>query len=169
MGSSEKFVAEGSADPGPKEAFFVCLDGKHLGTLLRKHFGVEASYTPLGRLCIMLERVDGPAAPGEPATETWPVTPPKLGQPSAVSAPTTEAQSGVGPGIAHCISSRSTATHSGTSSPVGGVATRYGGRLTATSSPIQTSPARARNSRATSPRSRPARTPNFSISLRSTR
>lgn len=60
MDSSEKFVAEGSVELGPKEDFFVFLDGEHLGTLLRKHFNVEAEtgYTSLGRLRITAERVD---------------------------------------------------------------------------------------------------------------
>jgi len=68
--ASEKFVAEGSVELGPKEDFFVFLDGEHLGTLLRKHFGVgaEVGYTPLGQLRVTVERADGPAdgsaAPG---------------------------------------------------------------------------------------------------------
>lgn len=59
---SEKFVAEGSVELGPKEDFFVFVDGEYLGTLLRTHFGFEAEtgYTSLGRLRITVERV-GPA------------------------------------------------------------------------------------------------------------
>ncbi len=55
---------------GPKEDFFVFLDGEHLGTMLRRHFGVEAEtgYTTLGRLRITAERVDGPEEPGGSAT-----------------------------------------------------------------------------------------------------
>ena len=72
MGSSKKFIAEGSVELGPKEDFFGFLDGEHPGTMLRRHFGVEAevAYIPLGRLRVTVERVDGCAAPGEsPAPE----------------------------------------------------------------------------------------------------
>ena len=52
MDSSEKFVAEGQAELGPKEDFFLFINGEYLGTLLRTHFGVDAEtgYTSLGRL-----------------------------------------------------------------------------------------------------------------------
>ena len=73
MDPSEKFVLEGSVELGPKEDFFIFVDGEHLGTLLRKHFGVEAEtgYTALGQLRITVERVDGAAAPADPpASET---------------------------------------------------------------------------------------------------
>jgi hypothetical protein len=73
VGPSKKFVAEGSVEIGPKEDFFLFLDGEHLGTLLRRHFGVvaEVGYTPLGRLRITAELVDGPAASGgSPAPES---------------------------------------------------------------------------------------------------
>lgn len=61
MDRSENFVAEGSVELGPKEDFFVFVDGEHLGTLLRTHFGVDAEtgYTSLGRLRVTVERVDG--------------------------------------------------------------------------------------------------------------
>ena len=78
--ASEKFVAvvaEGSVELGPKEDFFVFLDGEHLGSLLRRHFRVEpeVGYTPLRRLRVTVERADGPtdgpgdeaAAPGRPS------------------------------------------------------------------------------------------------------
>ena len=67
MGSSEKFVVEGSTELGPKEDSFIFVDGEHLGTLLREHLGVsaEVGYTPLGRMRITVERVEGSAAPGE--------------------------------------------------------------------------------------------------------
>jgi hypothetical protein len=70
---SDKFVSEGSMELGPKEDFFIFLDGDHLGRLLRKHCGVEAEsgYTPLGWPRITVERVDGAAAPAEsPVSET---------------------------------------------------------------------------------------------------
>lgn len=69
MDSSEKFVAEGWVELGPKEDFFIFVDGEHLGMLLRKHFGVEAEpgYTPLGRLRVTAERAD---EPGMSATES---------------------------------------------------------------------------------------------------
>jgi hypothetical protein len=62
--SSEKFVVEGWVELGPKEDFFIFVDGEHLGTLLRKHFGIEAEtgYTPLGRLRVTVERADEPGA-----------------------------------------------------------------------------------------------------------
>lgn len=68
MGSSEKFVAEGSVELGPKEDFFLFLDGEHLGTLLRRHFrlGAEKGYTPLGRLRITVERIHAPGGPPAP-------------------------------------------------------------------------------------------------------
>ena len=69
MDSSEKFVADGSVELGPKEDYFVFLDGEHLGTLLRRHFGVkaESGYTPLGRLRVTVERV-GEALGESPAS-----------------------------------------------------------------------------------------------------
>ncbi|QIN78985.1 hypothetical protein GBA65_11135 [Rubrobacter marinus] len=65
MSSSERFVAEGSVELGPKEDFFVFLDGEHLGSMLRRHFGAEAEsgYTPIGRLRVTVERVEEQAAP----------------------------------------------------------------------------------------------------------
>ena len=63
MDPSEKFVAEGTVDLGPKEDFFVFVNGEFLGTLLRKHFGVEAEtgYTSLGRMRVTVERIEEPA------------------------------------------------------------------------------------------------------------
>ncbi len=63
MDRSEKFVTEGSVELGPKEDFFLFVDGIYLGSLLRTHFGVDAEtgYTPLGRLRVTVERVDGSA------------------------------------------------------------------------------------------------------------
>lgn len=68
MGSSEKFVVEGSMELGPKEDFFIFIDGDYLGTLLRKHFGAlaEAGYTPLGRMRVTVELVEGPATAAQP-------------------------------------------------------------------------------------------------------
>jgi len=61
--SSEKFVAEGSVELGPKEDFFLFVDGEYLGSLLRTHFGgdAETGYTSLGRLRVTVERVEAPA------------------------------------------------------------------------------------------------------------
>jgi hypothetical protein len=69
---SEKFVTEGSMELGPKEDYFVFVDGEYLGKLLRTHFGIgpEPGYTSLGRLRVTVERVDGSATPGgSPAPE----------------------------------------------------------------------------------------------------
>lgn len=62
MDSSKRFVTEGIVDLGPKEDFFIFLDGEHLGKLLRKQFDVEAEagYTQMGRLRITVERVEEP-------------------------------------------------------------------------------------------------------------
>lgn len=67
MTESGRYVAEGSVDLGPKENFFVFLDGEHLGTLLREHFGVaaETGFTSLGQLRITVERLDGLTEPGD--------------------------------------------------------------------------------------------------------
>ena len=48
---------------GPKEDFFLFVNGEYLGTLLRTHFGVEAEigYTSLGRLRVTVERIEEPA------------------------------------------------------------------------------------------------------------
>ena len=54
-----KFVVEGNLEMGPKEEFFVFLDGEHLGRLLVKHFDVseELGYTDLGQVRITVERL----------------------------------------------------------------------------------------------------------------
>lgn len=67
MDPSEKFVADGSVELGPREDYFIFLEGEHLGTMLRKHFGVtaETGYTPLGRLRITVERLSETNEPGE--------------------------------------------------------------------------------------------------------
>ena len=67
MDPSEKFVADGSVELGPKEDYFIFLEGEHLGTMLRKHFGVDAEtgYTSLGRLRITVERLSETTEPGE--------------------------------------------------------------------------------------------------------
>jgi hypothetical protein len=51
---------------GSKEDYFVFVDEEYLGALLGTHFGVDAEpgYTPLGRLRVTVERVEGPAAHG---------------------------------------------------------------------------------------------------------
>ena len=72
MVASEKFVAEGSVELGPKEDFFVFVDGEYLGKLLRTHFGIgpEPGYTSLGRLRVTVERIEEPATSGgSPAPE----------------------------------------------------------------------------------------------------
>ncbi len=48
---------------GPKEDYFVFIDGEYLGQLLRIHFGADAEtgYTALGRLRVTVERVEDPA------------------------------------------------------------------------------------------------------------
>ncbi len=55
-----KFVAEGKMEIGPKEQFFVFLDGEHLGRLLVDHFGLagEHGYCDLGRVRVAVERLD---------------------------------------------------------------------------------------------------------------
>lgn len=66
MDPSEKFGADGSVELGPKEDYFIFLEGEHLGTMLRKHLGVnaETGYTPLGRLRITVERLSETTEPG---------------------------------------------------------------------------------------------------------
>ena len=51
---------------GPKEDFFVFVDGEYLGKLLRTHFGIgpEPGYTSLGRLRVTVERIEEPATSG---------------------------------------------------------------------------------------------------------
>ena len=70
VSSPDRFVAEGSVELGPKEDFFVFLDGEHLGSMLRMHFGAvaETGYTPVGRLRFTVERLDEPATSAEPGT-----------------------------------------------------------------------------------------------------
>lgn len=52
MDSPQTFVTEGLVEVGPKEQFFVFVDGEYLGAMLSEHFGVgaETGYTSLGRL-----------------------------------------------------------------------------------------------------------------------
>lgn len=54
------FVAEGKLEIGPKEQFFVFLDGEYLGQLLVNHFDMpgEAGYCDLGRVRITVEKLD---------------------------------------------------------------------------------------------------------------
>jgi len=62
---SERFVREGIVELGPKEDYFIFVDGEYLGQLLRRHFGADAEtgYTQLGRLRVTVERVEEPTAP----------------------------------------------------------------------------------------------------------
>jgi len=55
-----EFVAEGSMEVGPKEQFFVFLDGEHLGRLLLRHFGLpeQRGDTKLGRVRVTVERLE---------------------------------------------------------------------------------------------------------------
>ena len=59
MDPSGKFVTEGKVELGPKEDYFVFVDGEYLGKLLRMHLGVdaEAGYTSLGRMRVTIERL----------------------------------------------------------------------------------------------------------------
>ena len=56
------FVAEGKMDVGPKEEFFIFLNGDHLGRQMTDHFGLprEKGYTSLGRVRITVERLEEP-------------------------------------------------------------------------------------------------------------
>ena len=67
MDPSEKFVAEGVVEVGPKEDYFAFVDGEYLGALLRRHFGVgsERGYTSLGRMRVTVERIEDPDPSGE--------------------------------------------------------------------------------------------------------
>lgn len=58
------FLAEGRLEVGPKEGFFVVLDGEHLGELLVRHFGLPEvrGYTDLGRVRVAARRL--PEEPG---------------------------------------------------------------------------------------------------------
>ncbi len=53
------FVVEGDLQIGPKEEFFLFLDGEHLGRLVLGHFGLpaERGYTDVGRVRITIERL----------------------------------------------------------------------------------------------------------------
>jgi hypothetical protein len=55
-----EFVAEGHLVVGPKEQFFLFLDGEHLGQLLLKHFGLpeRRGDTNLGRVRVTVERLE---------------------------------------------------------------------------------------------------------------
>jgi hypothetical protein len=54
-----RFVAEGKLEVGPKEEYFVFLDGDHLGKLLVNHFRApgELGYCNLGRVRITVEQL----------------------------------------------------------------------------------------------------------------
>lgn len=60
---SEKFVREGLVELGPKEDYFIFVDGEYLGKLMREHFGIgpEPGYTSLGRLRVTVEHLEDPA------------------------------------------------------------------------------------------------------------
>ena len=62
--SPQTFVREGIVEVGPKEQFFVFVDGEYLGAMLSDHFGVgtETGYTSLGRLRFTVERLEEPDA-----------------------------------------------------------------------------------------------------------
>lgn len=62
-------MAEGDLELGPKEDFFVFLDGEHLGRLPREHFGLasETGYTPLGRARVTVEFAADPGTTPDPA------------------------------------------------------------------------------------------------------
>ena len=64
MDPSGKFVREGRVELGPKEDYFVFVDGEYLGKLLRTNLGVdaEAGYTSLGRMRVTVERLEEPDA-----------------------------------------------------------------------------------------------------------
>lgn len=68
MDSPQTFLTEGLVEVGPKEQFFVFVDGEYLGAMLSEHFGVgaETGYTSLGRLRVTVERLEeaDAAAPG---------------------------------------------------------------------------------------------------------
>jgi len=55
-----EFVAEGKMEIGPKEQFFVFLDGEYLGRLLLDHYRLpaERGYTDLGRVRLTVEPLD---------------------------------------------------------------------------------------------------------------
>jgi hypothetical protein len=54
------FVAEGNVEIGPKEQFFIFLDGEYLGQLLVDHFNMpgESGYCDLGRVRVTVEKLD---------------------------------------------------------------------------------------------------------------
>lgn len=54
------FEVEGKLEVGPKEHYFVFLDGEHLGRLLVESFELpeERDYKDLGRVRITVERLD---------------------------------------------------------------------------------------------------------------
>ncbi len=56
----EEFVAEGTLEIGPKESFFIFLDGDYLGDLLSKHLGIpkEKGYRSAGRVRISVEQIE---------------------------------------------------------------------------------------------------------------
>ena len=56
-----KFVAEGNLRVGPKEEFFIFLDGEHLGKLLVDHSDTarELGYRDLGRVRVTVELLEG--------------------------------------------------------------------------------------------------------------
>lgn len=54
----DKFVAEGKVEVGPRDKFFLFLDGEHLGELIVDHFrlpGVDQRYCELGKARITVE------------------------------------------------------------------------------------------------------------------
>ena len=59
-----EFVAEGRLEIGPKETYFLFLDGEHLGQQLLNHFRLpeEREYTGLGRVRITVEPLEDPEA-----------------------------------------------------------------------------------------------------------
>ena len=54
------FVAEGRVEIGPKEQFFIFLDGEYLGQMLVDHFNMpgEPGYCDLGRVRVTVEKLD---------------------------------------------------------------------------------------------------------------
>ncbi|HZY64412.1 MAG: hypothetical protein M3N10_07270 [Actinomycetota bacterium] len=60
----DKFVAEGKMEIGPKEKFFVFLDGEYVGKLLVDHFQLPggSGYCDLGRVRLTVESLENDAA-----------------------------------------------------------------------------------------------------------
>ena len=56
----KEFVAEGLLEIGPKESYFIFLDGDFLSKLLLKHFDLptEKGYTSAGRVRISVQRIE---------------------------------------------------------------------------------------------------------------